>query len=234
MNRKERRTRRAQERKAGEKAVAEGRLPQAYYDDIEEAARIIFEWVKAQPAEPALRWVEQKDDGVFVAAALDVGAHYLADSPDAFALLAWLDEKTDRKLSLNQATWALRRCRALPMPDGSYYGVKTVKQSAAMTALMGFGKNDQRVPSSACPHCGVVLDAVSGAEKDAPTPGCMTVCIACFGFALFGEDMRLLPIGPDELATLPDGARAQLEEMASILRHYRMTKVREKGSVPEA
>lgn len=94
-------------------------LPPAYYEDIERAAREMIAWLQLRTEPPELRWLEWDKDRTFIAAGLDAGAAYLADSPDAFALLAWLDERTHRKLSLNQAGWALRLIGQLPMPEGA-------------------------------------------------------------------------------------------------------------------
>jgi hypothetical protein len=109
--------------KAGKAAGEKGELPPEYVRQIERSAERVAAWIVSQPSPPELRWVEQKNDGVFIAAALEDVPHYLADSPDAFRLLAWLDEgqPADRKLSLNMAVWALRLAREIPMPDGSYY-----------------------------------------------------------------------------------------------------------------
>lgn len=94
--------------KAGEKAAATGELPEGYVRLIHETANLMREWVSSRAVKPDLRWVQEREGGAFIAAGLDVGAHYLADSPDAFALPAWLDERTGQQLSLNQARWALR------------------------------------------------------------------------------------------------------------------------------
>lgn len=203
MNRKERRAE-AKRRRAAQKAT----LPPAYFDDIKEASRLIYRWVQEQPTEPELRWVEQKDDGVFIAAGLDAGARLLADSPDAFRLLAWLDAETGRKLSLNQATWALRACRALPMPDGSYWGAKETRESVALRSLRraaasieaGKGSSlDAMAVPSPCGHCGKVLDGASGAHGEKPKPGDVSVCMSCTGANTFGEDLRLVPLSDAEV-----------------------------------
>lgn len=95
-------------------------FPPEYYQAIGVAAKLVAEWVRSQ-GELDLKWLASDADRTFIAAGLDLGARYLADSPDAFRLLAWLDETTGRQLSLNMATWALRQARVIPMPDGSYW-----------------------------------------------------------------------------------------------------------------
>lgn len=91
-------------------------FPPAYFEDIKAAAALIRQWRAMQPVTPELRWLVWDAGRTFIAAGLDVGAQYLADSPDAFRLLAWLDEATGRKLSLNMAGWALRMVGEIPMP----------------------------------------------------------------------------------------------------------------------
>jgi hypothetical protein len=144
MNRHERRKAAAQSRQSearqgkGRDGVAtEGQstgkgfedFPPDYYEHIEKMAAKACQWHDEHP-DADLKWIEQKDDGVILTGDLDVAARYLADSPDAFALLAWVDEQTERKGSLFQMLWALRRCGGLPMPDGSYYGVETTREKA--------------------------------------------------------------------------------------------------------
>jgi len=219
MNRHERRKKAAQAR-----AAKAGKLPEGYGRAIEDAARLIAQWVHAEPVPPTLRWIPQKEDGVFISAALDAGVHYLADSPDAFRLIAWLDEKTGHQLSLNQALWALRLCRALPMPDGSYHGVTTVQQSPAFKTLLALGdeQKTERLTGQPCGHCGTVLDAASSEAGGVPTAGCVSVCFNCFGFNRFDDALTMVPMTEADLAGLPADLRVQLEDMASTLRHYRM------------
>jgi len=105
--------------KAGQAAAASGQgFPPEYFAEIEGAARWARRWLDEHRG-AVLRWLEWDGDRTFIAAGLDTGAPYLADSPDAFRLLAWLDEMTGRRLSLNQAGWALRKLGLIPMPDGS-------------------------------------------------------------------------------------------------------------------
>lgn len=143
MNRKERRARAASERRgdtmgrgwtvlptealysdprfqAGRDSWAKhDGFPPEYFAAIGTASALIRVWVAAEPEPPELRWLVFDQGKTFIAARLDVGASYLADSPDAFRLLEWLDERTGRQLSLNMAGWALRLCGLMPMPDGT-------------------------------------------------------------------------------------------------------------------
>lgn len=92
-------------------------LPPGYFQDIEDAARLIERWIAARATPPELRWLEWDGNRTFIAATLPDGARFLCDSPDAFTLIAWLDDATGRKLSLNQAGWALRKLGLMPMPS---------------------------------------------------------------------------------------------------------------------
>ena len=95
-------------------ATGEGLSPE-YFAATEDAARRIREWLAREPG-AELRWLEWDNNRTFIAAALDVGAAYLADSDDARRLLAWLDAETGHVLSLNMAGWALRLVGQIPMP----------------------------------------------------------------------------------------------------------------------
>lgn len=101
--------------KAGVAAAEKGELSPAYLAEIESAAALVRQYLREHSGLD-LKWLTPDADRTFIIAGLDVGAGYLADSPDASALLAWLDEKTGRTLSLNMATWALRLARVIPMP----------------------------------------------------------------------------------------------------------------------
>lgn len=107
--------------KAGQSAAESGKgFPPQYFAAIDDAARLIRRWVAAHPG-AELRWLEWDGQRTFIAANLDTGAGYLADSPSAHELLEWLDAATGRTLSLNMAGWALRKLGMMPMPDGSYW-----------------------------------------------------------------------------------------------------------------
>lgn len=227
MNRRERRAEQSRARKAfeaGKAAAKTGKLPPGYYELIERMARLAADWVNSQPTTPELRW-HASDDKTIVTGSLGephVQA-YLANSPDAFRLLAWLDEQTGREASLYQATWALRRCRALPMPDGSYYGVETRFESAAMKNLRAIADDTKshRVAGTACGHCGKVLDHVSRAEGGLPKPGDLSVCFKCFGINQFSEALENVAVTPEAFEALPVELKAQLEEMVALLRMSR-------------
>jgi hypothetical protein len=58
----------------------------------------------------------------------------------------------------------------------------------------------QRVKGSPCPHCGAVLDGISGAGHDRrPKPGDLTVCIQCAEPSRFGPDLALVKLDTLEL-----------------------------------
>lgn len=210
----------------GLEAAKTGQFPPEYYELVERMAKLAFDWYRAEPTAPNLKWLEQKNDGVFVSGTLDVGARYLADSPDAFRLLAWLDEQTGGKATLNQAVWALRRCRALPMPDGSYYGVETVRESAAhkhlsaMVARLALHDEADRVAATPCGHCGKLLDGASSAGGHRPRPGDLTICIYCAGFNRLGDALELIAMSEAEVEALavehPDTVDALREGQSAI------------------
>jgi hypothetical protein len=105
--------------KAGQAAAASGEgFPPDYVAAIERASVLVRRWCAEHPG-AELRWLPWDQGGVFLAAALPDGAPYLADSPDAFALLFWLDEQfvAPKKLSINMAGWALRLAGLMPPKD---------------------------------------------------------------------------------------------------------------------
>lgn len=104
--------------KAGLDAARKGELPPGYYLAIEDAAALIRRWLAEHPGAD-LKWLEWDAGRTFISAALDVGRDYLCDSPDAFALIEWLDAQTGRQLSLNMAGWALRIVGQIPMPPSA-------------------------------------------------------------------------------------------------------------------
>ncbi len=228
--------------KAGVEAGKSGKLPPAYYDDIERLAKAACRWVHSQPTKPDLKWIRPKNDGVMIIAGLDTGAAYLADSPDAFRMLAALDEETERKMTLEQMTWALRLCRALPMPDGSYYGV-TEKRSKGLDDFLSItnrilhGQNEaDRIPKATCPGCGNGLDAATKPDGGGAEPGDIAVCIYCGDIHSFDDAFQLKSLAEDELAALPAELRDQLEGMQALIRGAAGSRLQggRKGPVPEA
>ena len=223
MNRHERRKQRATERKARRKPERE--MPPQYYEQIEQAAKACCDWIQAHP-DAELKWHPPAQDGVIIAA-LAVGAKYLADSPDAFALLADVDAATGRKLTLYQAEWALRRCRALPMPDGSYYGTKTTHESEAVRAFVRLveqikahdrGQEADRVQAAPCGTCGTLLDGASSASGAKPTAGDLAVCMYCAGVNTFDAAMKVSALNDEQIDALPAGVTRQLREMQALIR----------------
>lgn len=175
-------------------ASGEGFSPE-YFAGIDRATQLIRQWTAEHP-DAELRWLEWDSGRTFIAAALDVGARYLADSPDAFALLEWLDAQFEprEKPSINMAGWALRRLRLMPMPDGSLWAQ----------------------PPGPCGHCGAVLDRVSGPEGSKPSPGDLTACISCAGINEFGADMMLLPLSDEQVESRPEAA--MLRKVQAVIR----------------
>lgn len=173
-------------------ASGEGFSPE-YFAGIDRAAELIRQWTAEHPG-AELRWLEWDSGRTFIAAALDAGAQYLADSPDAFALLEWLDAQfgPTEKPSINMAGWALRKLRLMPMPDGSLW----------------------TQPPGPCGHCGTVLDCVSGPEGSKPSPGDLTVCISCAGVNEFGADMMLFPLTDEHVGSRLEAAMLRTVQAA--------------------
>lgn len=213
--------------KAGQKAAREGKgFPPEYHQAITDAAQRMSDWVNGYPGGPAaldLRWKEQRDDGTFITAALPDVIDWIADSPDARRMLHVIDEQTGHKLTMNQAIWALRLCRAIPMPDGSYYGTTVTKASYALDQMVAFAKGigATRVPETPCPHCGVLLSGTTDKSGKAPTPGAYSACVQCAGISMFTEGLGLRAVTDDEMAAMPEDQRAMLEDMRALVRQFR-------------
>lgn len=84
--------------------------------------------------------------------------------------------------------------------------------------------NIYRHADTVCPHCGHRLNALAQVggvvEPGTPTPGDLSVCIACLSV------LELTMIGgyrvmhPDEVAALSDDARIDLEATQAMLAMY--------------
>lgn len=222
MNRHERRAQRAAERKTRRKPERE--MPPEYYEAIETAAKACIDWIQAHP-DAELKWHPPAQDGVLMIAALCAGAKYLADSPDAFRMLADVDAATGRELTIYQMAWALRRIRAMPMPDGSYYGTKTthesVVESEGYRMFRAYGEGTgrtTRIQDSPCPFCGLVMGGASAGTEAVPEPGCPTVCVACGGISCFAEDLSVRRMTEAEWADLHPETRQQAEDASALFR----------------
>jgi hypothetical protein len=208
-------------------------IPAGYRAVIEQMIQLIPQWCGEQPGLPDLRW-HDNDDGVLVIAALQGDAlKYLAKTPDAIRLLQWLDEKTDHKATLLQARVALQMLGHLP--GGPELEVK--HQSAAMRAISALANNtttDTRIGVSPCPTCGKGLDAASSAKGHTPRPGDASVCIYCSTALVFAEDLTLRAMTDDELEALPTEVRNQIQETGDLFRAARTGALKKKRSPVQA
>jgi hypothetical protein len=81
--------------------------PPGYVELIQRLAVLIEQWCCDFHGLPDLQWHEPEGTA-FIGPLHGDALKYLAKSPDAMALLMWLDEQTDRKATLIQATIALQ------------------------------------------------------------------------------------------------------------------------------
>jgi hypothetical protein len=86
------------------------------------------------------------------------------------------------------------------------------------------------VPASACPICGYVMDAATAADDSgrAPSAGDFSFCIGCAAALRFDDDLRLVPIVPDDLkpltlAELSELQRVQAATLAVVRRYQRQS-----------
>jgi hypothetical protein len=205
-------------------------LPPGYVALVQRLVELIQQWCGEQPTLPDLRWLDPGTT-MFIGALQGPAVRYLADSPDAFRLIEWLDVQTDRKATLYQATTALRLLGHLP--GGSEPEV--LRQSSAFTAIatfaQGTGTTTQVTPSP-CGHCGRDNEAASGEKGVKPAPGHFAICAGCAGVNRYDAELRLVRVSEDELAALPDDFRAKVLEMQQMMRQARLQyglKARQKG-----
>lgn len=215
MNRQQRRAAQAQQRKRKAKKPRE--WPPGYIECVKEMARLIPKWLRAQPTTPDLQWHDKKD-GVLVTGDLTGPAvKYLAASPDAERLLAWLDERTGKQGTVLQARVALGMLGLIESEDRP--PPKATVTSPGMAALQksfAESKEPQHVPPSPCPKCGRVLDCVSGGGGSEPAPGMFSVCLVCTGVAKFDADLKLQAVPDEELAALAPGGTRTARTAAAV------------------
>lgn len=195
-------------------------LPPAYTALIETLMGLIVRWCGEQPGLPDLRWLDPGDT-LFIGGLQGEAVKLLADSPDAFRLIEWLDVQTERKGTLFQATMALRLLGHLPGGPEP----EEVSESAAFRAIARFvspSAKTNRMPPSACTGCGRSNDCATGEEGHRPEPGSFSVCGMCGGLNQYGDDLSLLPVTEATLEALPEEHRGQLLEMQALMRAARM------------
>jgi hypothetical protein len=206
-------------------------LPPAYVELVKTLIQLIQRWCGEQPGLPDLRWLDPGDT-MFVGSLGSPAVKFLADSPDAFRLLAWLDEQTGREATVFQATVALRMLGHLPGGPG----VGAIKESAGMRNLEAFAHEtgtDTRHAAIACPHCGKGLDGASGLEGHVPRPGDLGLCVYCLGVHEFGEGTfrALSEADLDALAVDNPDSIAAVREMQALMRASKLKKLTGKRGV---
>lgn len=209
-------------------------LPPGYVALVERLTELIQQWCGEQPRLPDLRW-HDPGDAMYIGGLDSELLRFLANSQDAFRLLEWLDEKTDRKATIFQVTWALRMLGHLP--GGPSRGEPVGPVSEGISRLQSFADRtgaDTRVPSWPCPHCGKGLDAAHNAEGHAPSAGHLGLCVYCLGFLEYGEGMALRGLSDADLDALPQAeaadAIATLREMRDVMRAAKMGSLKNRGA----
>lgn len=198
-------------------------LPPGYVKLVERMVELIPEWCGEQgPGLPDLQWHDWGD--TMFAAGLD-SAKYLAASPDALRLLAWLDEKTERKGTLIQARQALKMLGHIQ--DSNAPAPEAVLTSKALDRLTHFAKatgTTTAVPPSPCGHCSALLEYACGEPGNEPVPGCFSICVKCGGINQFGEQLQHLKVTEQDLESqgIPEEFRAELREQQTLMRQARL------------
>ncbi len=195
-------------------------FPPGYVALIERFRQLIQDWCGAEPGLPDLRW---HDPGTvrYVGPLRGEAVRYLADSPDAFRLVEWLDVETGRQGTLAQLTMALQLLGHLPGGPER----ETVHTSEAFKAIERFADQSGTttlIAPSPCGHCGRQNELVTGQSGDAPGPGAFSLCALCGGINQFDDGLRLRRVDEAQLEALPPEHRSQLLEMQALLRAARM------------
>lgn len=102
----------------------------------------------------------------------------------------WQDRDPIRLRQRTQETCDL--CRKQTM-SGIY-----VRRDSDKSFRMG---DDNKVPESACPSCGYMMDAASCVSREndgRPEPGDITVCIRCGHIMAFADDLTLRDLTDEE------------------------------------
>jgi hypothetical protein len=184
--------------------------PPGYVAVVEKMCALIPEWCRAQATAPDLRWIDSGDT-IITGSLRGEALKYLADSPDAYRLLEWLDEQTGHEGTLFQATMALRFLGHLP---GGPERQAVIESFPKAIEAYAFGNGTTtHMPPQACPRCGKMLDANDGEKDHVPQPGSFTVCVVCAALHQFSDEMRLQPVTPEAFAELPTDFQ---DEIASI------------------
>lgn len=79
------------------------------------------------------------------------------------------------------------------------------------------------VPLTLCPHCGYPIDRASSAKggANAPRPGDLSICLACAGILIFGDDLRSRALNDSELAELDPRDRMLVDTIREVVDRFR-------------
>jgi hypothetical protein len=200
--------------------VKQRELPPGYVELVRQLTELIVQWCGEQPTLPDLRWLDPGKT-MFIGALQGSGVKLLADSPDAFRLIEWLDIQTSRKATLFQATMALRLLGHLPGGQET----ESLRSSQAFRTLEAFARQtgtETQMPPSPCGHCGRSNELATGEEGHAPQPGAFAVCAGCAGINRYGDALQLVAVAEAEIEAMPPEHRTVLREHQDLLRTARM------------
>lgn len=193
-------------------------FPPGYVECLEKMARLIPEWIRAQPSPPELKFHEW-GTVAFTGSLMDAATvRYLAASPDAEALLRWLGEQTDGQATLLQAKHVLAHLGAFRKPE-------PVRASKAMQTLEHFAHatgTTEDVPPSPCGHCGHMNEKASGMPGEGPSPGALAICGGCGGVNQYDERLHTVRVTDEEVEAFPPEDRAHVQDMQSLIRNARL------------
>lgn len=87
-----------------------------------------------------------------------------------------------------------------------------------MLDQLGITAKKHKVAATACLLCGQQADGASDVANtdEAPSEGDISVCLYCGNVAAFDKELKLRAATPEELATLDDEQKAQIDK---VVRH---------------
>ena len=183
---------------------------------------LVVEWRRARP-EAVLVWHPEGDHIILGALADPDIQATLADSPDAFELLRFLDEKTEHRGDVYGARIAVSY---VDDEINRRLAERTTVESPGWDLFAGYATQTltkTRMADSACPHCGTVMGAASSRDGRRPTPAsdgawCMMVCVCCGGISLMVSETEMRKLTDEEWAAVPAEVRTKLEDAGALFR----------------
>lgn len=123
--------------------------------------------------------------------------------------------------------------RPIGMLDGVVHEsvmMRSLKRAVHSIDEGPLGNPDVMAPT-ACPHCGVICEAASHADRAHPRPNDTSVCLICAGASRFDANLGLKGLSDADVEALPARLRSAVQEGQALVRAALQPR---KGPVAEA